>query len=200
MTGPVEHGVDPVIGQFAPQSEGQLMTPRELEEYTALRATIRQRGSLRVGLFVAALAAWAAATIATAALAALPIATLLPLLLLSAGFEALFSLHTGVERIGRYLQVFYEDTGATGREWERTAMAYGRAYPGGSDPLFGLHFMIATVLNFVPVILAEPVQLDVSVVGAVHLGFIARILLARHAAAGQRARDLDRFQHLKERS
>ncbi len=184
------------------------MTPRELEEYTALRATIGQRGSLRIGLFLLALVAWAAATIATAALAALPVATLLPLLLLSAGFEAVFTLHTGVERIGRYLQVFYEEGESSvasmpampAREWERTAMAYGRAYPGGPDPLFGMHFIIATVLNFVPVILAEPVQLEVSVVGAVHLGFIARILLARHTAADQRTKDLERFQRIKQGS
>ena len=44
---------------------------------------------------------------AVASLAAIPVATLLPLVLLAACFEAIFALHTGVERIGRYLQVFY---------------------------------------------------------------------------------------------
>ena len=176
------------------------MTRRELNEYRALRATIRQRGSLRVTLFLVILVAWAAVTIATAALAALPVATLLPLLLLAAGFEVVFGLHTAVERIGRYLQVFYEDDDQTPpeRAWERTAMAYGRAYPGGSDPLFVVFFIIAIVLNFVPVILAEPVQIEVSVVGATHVIVIARILLARHAASGQRAKDLERFQRLKQ--
>ena len=178
------------------------MTPREIEEYSALRATIRQRGSLRVGLFYGALVAWAAATIATAALAALPVATLLPLLLLAAGFEVVFSLHTGVERIGRYLQVFYDESDSSHpeREWERTAMAYGRAYPGGTDPLFAPYFLIATALNFVPVLLAEPVQLEVTVVGLVHVLLVARILVARHQAAGQRAADLERFQRLKQGS
>ena len=87
-------------------------------------------------------------------------ATLLPLLLLAAGFEVVFGLHTAVERIGRYLQVFYEedDPSRLERSWERTAMAYGRTYPGGSDPLFVAYFFLATLLNFVPVILAEPVQ------------------------------------------
>ena len=176
------------------------MTPRELEEYTALRETIRQRGSLRITLFLLGLVAWAAATIATAALAALPVATLLPLLLLAAGFEVVFGLHTGVERIGRYLQVFYEDDDPSRpeRAWERTAMAYGRTYPGGSDPLFVAYFIIATVLNFVPVILAEPVQLEVTVVGAAHVVLVARILLARHHASGQRAKDLERFQRIKQ--
>jgi hypothetical protein len=179
------------------------MTPQEIEEYRALRATIQQRGSVRVCLFLAALVAWGAATIATAALAALPVATLLPLLLLAAGFEAVFSLHTGVERIGRYLQVFYGDGESTpsAREWERTAMAYGAAYPRvGSDPLFSLYFIVATVLNFVPVILAEPVQIEVIVVGAAHVLLIVRILVARHAAAGQRVRDLERFQRIKQGS
>jgi hypothetical protein len=176
------------------------MTPREIEEYKALRATIQQRGTVRVCLFLATLIAWAAATIATAALAALPVATLLPLLLLAAGFEAVFSLHTGVERIGRYLQVFYDDEPIpSAREWERTAMAYARAYPrGGSDPLFSLYFIVAAVLNFVPVILAEPVQIEVIVVGALHLILVARVIAARHAASGQRARDLERFQRIKQ--
>ena len=177
------------------------MTPSEIEEYRALRATIQQRGTVRVCLFLAAMVAWAAATIATAALAALPVATLLPLLLLAAGFEAVFSLHTGVERIGRYLQVFYDDGEAASpaREWERTAMAYGRAHPGsGSDPLFSLFFIVAAVLNFVPVILAEPVQIEVIVVGAVHLILVARILIGHHASSGQRARDLERFQRIRQ--
>src|SRR5829696_8448887 len=137
------------------------MTARELNEYSALRDTIRQRGTLRIILFLVTVMAWAAATIATAALAALPVATLLPLLLLTAGFEVVFALHTAVERIGRYLQVFYEedDPAHPERAWERTAMAYGRTHPGGPDPLFVAYFVIATLLNFVPVILAEPVQI-----------------------------------------
>ena len=65
---------------------------------------------------------------ATAALASLPIAALLPLLVLAGVFEAVFALHTGVERIGRYIQVFFEAPGE--RAWEHTAMAFGRAFPG----------------------------------------------------------------------
>ena len=174
------------------------MTPREAEEYSALRATIRERGSLRFVIFLVGIVAWAAATIATAALAALPIASLLPLLVLASAFEAVFALHTGVERVGRYLQVFYEDEGA--REWERTAMAYGRAHPGGPDALFSVYFLLAVLLNFVPVLLAEPVRLEVSVVGAVHLVFAGRVFAARRAAGRQRAIDLERFQQLKDRS
>ena len=173
------------------------MTPREAEEYTALRATIRARGSLRVWLFFAGVVAWAGATISTAALAALPVAALLPLLVLASAFEALFQVHSGVERIGRYLQVFYDEPDG-GRAWELTMSAYARAYPGGkSDPIFAPYFVLATILNFVPVLLADPVRLEVSVVGAVHLVFIARLLLARRASGRQRAIDLDRFERLK---
>ena len=170
------------------------LTPRETEEYRALRATIAARGATRVWLFLAVIVAWAAGTIATAALAALPVATLLPLLVLAAGFEAIFSVHTGVERVGRYLQVFYNDGD---REWERTIMAYGRSYPGGADPLFSLFFIFATFLNFVPVLLAEPVRLEVAVVGTVHLLFLGRVGVARRTSGRQRGLDLERFEALK---
>src|SRR5581483_4921152 len=137
-----------------------------------------------------------AATVATAALAALPVATLLPLLLLAAGFEVVFSTHTAVERVGRYLQVFHPHAASEpGRE--RTIMAFGRAHPGdGSDPLFSPYFLLATVLNFVPVLLAEPVRLEVMVVGGVHLVFLGRVFSARRASARQRPLDLDRFKRL----
>jgi hypothetical protein len=172
------------------------MTPREIEEYRALRATIRERGSLRIVLFIATMIAWSAATIATAALAALPVATMLPLFLLAVGLEALLALHTGVERVGRYLQVFYDAEGT--REWERTSMAYGRANPGGPDPLFAIFFYIATLLNFVPVLVADPVRLELEVVGAAHVLFLIRIAVARHMAGRQRAVDLARFQRLRD--
>ena len=176
------------------------MTAQEVSEFSELRSTIRQRGSQRVWVFLVTLIAWAGATIATAALAALPVATLLPLLVLAGGFEAVLQLHTGVERIGRYLQVFYDESEAAasaGRSWERTAMAYGQAFPGGFDALFTPYFLLATVLNYVPVLFADPVRLELAVVGAVHLVFIGRLLLARHTAAKQRALDLERFERIK---
>jgi hypothetical protein len=172
------------------------MTPREIEEYKALRATIGQRGTTRVWIFLVVIVSWASATIASAALAAPPVVTLLPLLVLAAGFEALFSLHTGVERIGRYLQVFYDEDAE--RAWERTAMAFGRAHPGaGTDPLFSGYFFLATIFNVAPALLVEPVRVEVAVVGTVHLMFIGRVIAARRASNGQRALDLERFERLK---
>ena len=103
------------------------MTPREVEEYRALRATIRERGTTRVWIALAGISAWAALTVATAAIAAFPVATLLPLLVLATAFEIVLALHVGVERIGRYLQVFYEDTPG----WETRIIRFGEAFIPG---------------------------------------------------------------------
>src|SRR4051812_38697653 len=170
------------------------MASHQQEEYRTLRLTISQRGTAKVWIMVAGTIAWAALTMATATLASLPVATFLPLLVLAVTFEAIFSLHVGVERIGRYLQVFHED--ATG--WEHTAMAFGRPLKGtGTDPLFVGHFLIAAVLNIVPAILAEPVQLEVTVVGSAHLLFVLRVVLAWRSAGRQRAADLKRFDEMR---
>jgi len=170
------------------------MRTQQQEEYRALRATIRQRGTAKVWVLLAGMIGWAGLTTATAALASLPVATFLPLLVLAVTFEAVFNLHVGVERIGRYLQVFHED--ATG--WEHTAMAFGRPLKGtGTDPLFVAHFLIATFLNIVPALLAEPVPLEITVVGIAHLLFVLRVLIARRSAAKQRAADLRRFEDVK---
>jgi len=170
------------------------MTPAEQEEYRSLRATIRERGTARIWVFVVGIIGWAALLTATAALAALPVATLLPLLVLVAVFEAVFSLHVGVERIGRYVQVFLENDNG----WEHAAMAFGQPLRGTRvDPLFSACFLIATLLNFVPVLLAEPVPIELWVVGAAHLIVAIRVVIARRSAAQQRAADLKRFVELK---
>ncbi len=172
------------------------MTTQQQEEYRALRDTIRQRGTAKVWIVVAGMMGWGALTMATAALAMLPVATFLPLLIIAVTFEAVFNLHVGVERIGRYLQVFYEgDSG-----WEHIAMSFGRPLKGtGADPLFVAHFLIATLLNFVPALIVEPppVPLELTVVGAAHLLFVLRIVLARRSASRQRAADLRRFEDMK---
>lgn len=173
------------------------MTSRELEEYKALRSTIRERGTARHWMLVAGLAVWAALTIAVTALASYPVATLLPLLFLAATFEAMFALHTGVERVGRYLQVFHE---AVPHEaaWERTAMAYGRTFGGGGvDALFSPIFCVATLFNFIPAVLVGPAAMDWAVVGVVHLLFIVRVLVAKQQSGRQRAVDLGRFEQLR---
>jgi hypothetical protein len=196
------------------------MTGREQDEYRALRATIRERGTARVSLFVAGMTAWAAMTIATAALASTPLATLLPLLVLASVFEAIFALHVGVERIGRYIQVFHEEdlhaqpdppappaplpgppappALPAPRGWEHAAMAFGR--PAGAtaiDALFTVPFLLATLFNIAPALLLDPVRTELIFVGGAHALFVLRLFVARHLARTQRAIDLQRFQELK---
>jgi hypothetical protein len=170
------------------------MTGCDQEEYIALRATIRERGTARISIFVVGLIAWAALTVATAALASPPVVVLLPLLILAATFEAVFALHVGVERIGRYLQVFHED------HWEHAAMAFGR--PAGAipvDPLFSMAFLIAALFNLTPILVVNPVPVEWVFVGGAHALFVLRVIVARAAAGRQRAIDLARFQELKSR-
>jgi hypothetical protein len=180
------------------------MTGREHDEYRALRATIQERGTARVCVFVAGIVAWTAATIATAALASSPVASLLPLLLLACVFEAIFALHVGVERIGRYLQVFYESpsTGDGGGDgvprWEHAAMAFGK--PAGAvtlDALFTVPILLAALFNIAPALLLNPIRTELIFVGGAHVLFVLRLVVARAAASRQRAIDLERFQRLK---
>ncbi len=179
------------------------MTGREHEEFRELRATIRERGTARICLFAGGIAAWTAATIATTALASTPLATLLPLLLLASVFEAIFALHIGVERIGRYIQVFYETDAAddvpSQRQWEHTAMAFGR--PAGAatiDALFTVPFLLAAIFNIAPAMLLNPIQAELIFVGGAHALFVLRVVVARLAAAKQRGIDLARFKQLKQ--
>ena len=160
-------------------------------EYEALRATIRERGTARVVVASAALAVWAALVVAIAAAVPIPAAALVPLVVLAAAFEAVYGLHTGVERVGRYLQVFHGDM------WEETAMAYGQRFPaGGPDPLFGPVFWLAAVVNLLPLLLASTTLAEAVPIGLAHVAFMGRVLTARRQAARQRAVDRDRFQAL----
>jgi hypothetical protein len=177
--------------------EGYSVTPREQVEYTALRATIRERGTARICLFAGGIVGWGALTAATAALASTPIATLLPLVVLTAIFEAVFALHVGVERVGRYLQVFYEDQ-PDERRWEHAAMSFGR--PAGAptvDALFTAVFLLADVLNLVPALILGPTPAELIFVGGAHALLVVRLIAARLAAGKQRAIDLARFQGLR---
>ena len=176
------------------------MTSREQDEYQALRATIRERGTARVCVFAGGIAAWAAATIATAALASTPVATLLPLLVLASVFEAIFALHVGVERIGRYIQVFHEADEA-GARWEHAAMAFGRpAGAAATDALFTVPFLLAVLFNAAPALTLEPTRVELLFVGGAHALCVLRLLVARQVSGKQRGIDLERFQQLKRRA
>ena len=174
------------------------MTPRELEEYRALRDTIRERGTARHWIGLAGIGLWAVLSTTVAVSGAPPVSTLLPLLVLVLTFELVFALHTAVERVGRYVQVFHEDPQDSAR-WEHVAMAYGRTFAGGGiiDALFSPIFWVAALFNLLPMLTAGPAAIDWAIVTFVHLLFVLRVHRAKKAAAGQRAVDLQRFEQLR---
>jgi len=166
-------------------------------EFATLRQTIAMRGTVRILLLPVTLVGWSLLAGALVLFNDLPVGALLSLAVLIGGFEAIHALHVGVERIGRYIQVFYEG-GADGPRWETTAMAVGPSLPGGGvDPLFTVVFGAATVANMIPALLPQPVLLELTVVGVFHLAFILRLVRARGAAARQRAVELETFRALR---
>ena len=166
-------------------------------EFAALRQTIATRGTVRIVLLPVTVMAWAALAVTLLLLGQLPVEALLPLAVLVGGFEAIHALHVGVERIGRYLQVFYEAE-TTGPRWETSAMAVGPALPGGGiDPLFTVVFTLTTIINMLPALLPpQPTLIEIGVVGALHAAFLLRVVRARGAAARQRAVELESFRAL----
>ena len=176
-----------------------------LEEYRALRATIRERGSLRVWIVVLGVVMWAALVLGETATDLPGWTALVSLLVLWVVFEVVFALHIGVERIGRYLQVFFEEERAqapapspSGEGWETHIMEFGRRFPGGgSDPLFCRVFWAATALNLLP--LTSRMNLaTIVLVGACHAALARRLSIAREMAGTQRTVDLERFRQLRD--
>ena len=181
----------PPVGSAEPRP-----APLRTEEYAALRATIRERGTRRMTLVVATVVAWASLALVADIWLGTPVSSLVPLLVLVAGFEVTFALHVGVERVGRYLQVHYEGT-PDAPAWEHTAMRFGTVptpAAGRVDPLFSALFIFATALNLVPVVLATVGLpgglLELGVFGVLHLAFVVRIARARAYASRQRQLDL----------
>lgn len=137
---------------------------------------------------------WAATAIATTAVITVAVSTLVPLMVLAAGFEAVFALHVNVERVGRYLQVFHERDGG----WEHVAMRFGQRFPAtGPDPLFSRLFILAVSLNFLPAALGGAIP-EIVVLVVIHVIMVNRIRLARQFAASQRAEDLTKFTSIRD--
>jgi len=183
--------------------------PLPLEEYRSLRAAIRERGALRVILFVGAMAAWALVAGLVAGFVPMPLASLVPLLVLMAGFEAVHALHVGAERIGRYVYVRYESAIPGGADrpiearalWETAIAAFGAGQPTPAiwarpaEALFSLVFCCAIAVNALVLTLGATRQ-ELAALGAVHFLCVARIFLSRRAAALQRPRDEKRFAEI----
>jgi hypothetical protein len=167
------------------------------QEYVVLRQTIASRGTTRIVLLPVIFLGWAGLTLVILLFGQLPVAALLSLGVLASGFEAIHALHVGVERIGRYLQVYYE-ADPDGPRWEQTVMAVGPSLPGGGiDPLFTLVFICAALINMLPAVTPGPTRMEFGVVAAFHLLFIYRVVRARGASARQRAVELESFKALK---
>jgi hypothetical protein len=168
-------------------------------EYTVLRQTIASRGTVRITLLPVTVIGWALVAGTLAVLGNNPAMSLFSLAVLAGGFEAIHAMHVGVERIGRYLQVFYEGSADVPR-WETTAMSIGPALPGGGvDPLFTLLFALTTLLNLMAAIIPSPTRLEISVIILMHGAFLARIVRARWAASRQRAVDLESYRAVRMR-
>ena len=173
-----------------------VMVTKKDDEFRILRATIQQRGTARMVVLPVIFIGWAGTAVATAAVITVAVSTLVPLLVLVAGFEAVFALHVNVERIGRYLEVFHE--GENGPGWEHTVSLFARRFPAAAlDPLFGRLFVLATSVNFLPAALGWENMPELVILAALHLVFINRVRLARSFAASQRTEDLQRFLALQ---
>jgi hypothetical protein len=171
-------------------------------EYLVLRQTIAQRGALRPICLIAGLIGWATLLVAVLVWLPYPVAAVIPLMILLSAFEVIRPLHFGSERIGRYLQVFYEESGQPERpltdtpSWERVAMRFG-AVPGvGGHPLFVPVFLLATLTNYLAVLMPGPVPLELGALAVPHLAFIAWLLSADRAMRRQREIELARFRDL----
>jgi hypothetical protein len=169
-------------------------------EFISLRQTITLRGTVRMALLPLTIGSWALVALLLLLFGEFPPAVIFPLAVLVGGFEAIHALHVGAERIGRYLQVYYEDAPGAPK-WETTAMAVGPALPGGGiDPLFSVVFVCAAAANLVPMFSPEPTIPELVVIVPLHVAFIVRIVRARGAAARQRAIELESFRAVRNQS
>ena len=158
-----------------------------------MRATIRERGTVRMVLVPLAFIGWAAVAIATAAIITVALSTLVPLLVLAAAFEGVFALHVNVERIGRYVQAFH-DRQAMGGNTSRWRSAAARG--GGPDALFGRLFIFGVSVNFFPAALGG-LPWEIAVVGACHFACSSGSGRRRALPRGSARTDLARFEALR---
>lgn len=178
------------------------MNGLDRDEYRVLRETIGRRGTIRPVLFLTGIVAWAALLAFVLVWLPYPLAAVIPLLVLVATFEALRPLLFGSERLGRYLQVFYEEAGsarplAEVPSWERVAMVFGGGLPGaGGHPLFIPVFGLATLVNYLAVVMPGPIALELGSLAVPHVAFLMWLVVNDRAVRSQRAIELERFRLL----
>jgi len=176
-----------------------------IEEYRALRATIRERGTARHFVSLITFSVWAATMLWVASSFVVPLFALAPLAVLVAGFEIGLALHVGVERIGRYLQVKFESGADVRRGWETTASTID-VPSGGIDPLFLKLYIAFAVLNLLLGVWVSaavefagetsPLSPVVVFFALAHVAAVVRWLAAARFAKGQRAREQAAFEKL----
>ena len=172
----------------------------QIEEFRALRDTIARRGTARVVLLWAGVAWWAVVLSGVLVWLPFPVAAAVPLLILVATFEAVRTLHLGVERIGRYLQVFHEPDppGPGDARWEHVAMALAPRVPGvGSHPLGVPLFLMATLLNGLAVMLPGPQPVEWIAMLLLHLAFVAWMAVCDQRMRRQREEELAALTRIK---
>jgi hypothetical protein len=172
-------------------------------EYGALRETIRSRGGARPLAFLLGFSVWAAVLAGVLIWLPAPMASVIPLLILLATFEVVRSLHLGVERIGRYLQVFYEESARAGPPagtpaWEHTAMMFGPTVPGaGVHPFFLALFLLADLVNVLAVVLPGPIMVEWTTLAVPHIAFAIWMIYCDRGMRKQRATELARYRAIR---
>jgi hypothetical protein len=155
-----------------------------------LRQTIAARGTARVLLAAATVSLWATLATVLGLFSDLPLLAVVPLCALAAGYEAVWALHVGAERIGRFIQVVHE-TEPGQASWETTVVQLGPGLPGGGvNPLFSVVFGAASVVNLGAAFAAEPTPLEVVLLFAGHVAVLLRLVQTRVVAGRQRQADL----------
>jgi hypothetical protein len=178
------------------------MTDLAAAEFAGLRHTIQTRGGARPFALLFGLSGWAAILTSVLIWLPNPMASVVPLLVLLGTFEVIRSLHLGVERIGRYLQVFFEE-GASGSAptsppaWEHTAMAFGSVPGAGVHPFFLPVLLLADVVNFLAVLFPGPVTVELTTLAVPHLALIVWMLYCDRGMRRQRVSELARFRALR---
>jgi hypothetical protein len=184
----------------APSSAHASAAEFRLEEFRQLRATIRERSTARVVVSFITFVSWGALALvlrpSDESIESMAYG-LVPLVVLVVGFELVFGLHVGVERIGRYLTVFYE-TSPGMPKWETAIAAFGRSAARRrpqTHVLLAGEFIVATGLNLVFAVEANfPALVQGVVMAVLHATFIGRVVQAARQANRQRNADTAEFR------
>jgi hypothetical protein len=176
----------------------------QLEEFRQLRTTIRDRSTARVVVSFITFVSWGGLALVVRHSSESLLDGLVPLVVLAAGFELALALHVGVERIGRYLAVFYEAAPGLPK-WETAIAAFGRRTVRARTPppalmanefIFivfivaaGINLALVLAVTFDRAVLAQDVALAV-----LHATFVARVFQAVRQAGRQREADEAAFR------